>query len=145
MIKIERHRVKYITTKISRFALTVARILLQSVYYDISLIQIDVESAIYNQSLELDVLYKTNTGEIFNGSYYGKQVAFPDFTHPSIAEFYIRFMGNLPTQSFDGIVLVDNWPSEESFEMNQNGSFPYLSEVRYFYYFISRENYNYYY
>lgn len=81
--------------------------------------------------MELDVLYKKNSGETFNGSYYGKQVAFPDFTHPSVREFYSRFIENLPTHNIDGIVLIDNWPGEDSFEMNQNGSFPHLSEVRF--------------
>lgn len=87
------------------------------------------ENDLYNTAVELDILHKNGNGEILNGTYNGRQAAYPDYSHPLIETFFQNFLDGLITDQYDGFVLVDNWPAEEVYQMNENDTFPYISNV----------------
>lgn len=79
------------------------------------------------------MLYKYQSGVIYNGTYLGQPVIYPDFSDDTIGQ-YNEFLINwlkavLKIDSFSGFVLNDNWPQDESYENVEKNNFPYFSSV----------------
>lgn len=87
-----------------------------------------IDSELYKKAVDLDVLYKNDAGEVLNGVYNRKNVAYPDLTHSAIGDYFDSFINSLPVE-YDGFVLTDNWPADDLHQFADNFTFPYISEV----------------
>lgn len=83
--------------------------------------------------MELNLLYKYQSGIVYNGTYLGETVVYPDFSSESIGE-YIQTLINwtdttLGTKYISGYVLNDNWPQDDSYDNVEKKDFPYYTDV----------------
>ncbi|KAH1012468.1 probable alpha-glucosidase Os06g0675700 [Dendroctonus ponderosae] len=93
----------------------------------------DAGNELYQTAQKLDVLYKYQSGLIYNGTYLGQKVVFPDFSNETIRQYNEVLINWLETvlkvDSFSGFVMNDNWPQDESYENVEKGDFPYYSSA----------------
>lgn len=68
--------------------------------------------------------------QIVEGSYLGRTVVFPDYTHTQIESWGNELIASLPTASVQGFVLRDNWPDNSKYQFTDDrNNFPYISQV----------------
>ncbi|KAF7274870.1 hypothetical protein GWI33_012468 [Rhynchophorus ferrugineus] len=87
-------------------------------------------NTLYNESK--DIFYKDSSGDIYQGSYLGLPVAYPDYTHKNIkgfAENLIKWIHEkLGEKTISGFVLSENWLQDDSVDEVYNSSFKYYPE-----------------
>lgn len=97
---------------------------------------------LYNVSIDLDAVYRTSKGDLYNGTYLKNCVVYPDYSKlnadqsavdafvGSIIELLDGAFGNDNLHRINGFVFTDNWPANEAYKPGDY-SFTYLSEDLY--------------
>lgn len=76
------------------------------------------------------MLYNDNASQPFNGSFKGSNVVFVDFDLEGANNYFdVLHESILKDIYYDGVTFTDNWPAEDSYLMDQNETFPFISEV----------------
>lgn len=96
-----------------------------------------LDTNLHAEAEKLGILYHYN-GTTYTGLYLNEDVVYPDYSSPQIAKF-IDQLYSLITQyitvPIDGLLLKDNWPSDEKFHMNGT-DFKYFTKVRIYFFEI---------
>lgn len=79
------------------------------------------------------LLYQFDDGE-YNGTHLDNEVVYVDYNSSiNLEDFFKNMTGLFNWLDIDGYSLKDNWPSEETFEMESITEIPYVREVIYDY------------
>lgn len=101
-----------------------------------SQILISDDNPLYNTAKNLNILYRNqSSGNIYNGTYLGNSVAFPDFSNSTLAAQFVQSLvdwidSKLGLEYISGFVLNDNWPQDDSYVNVDKTDFPYYSKVK---------------
>lgn len=76
------------------------------------------------------MLYKDGVGQPLNGSYKNSEVVFIDFSLENVGGYFEEMHSSvLDGIEYDGVALTDNWPAEDSYVMQPDDAFPFISGV----------------
>lgn len=98
-------------------------------------ILINDNNPLYNTAKNLNILYRNqSSGNIYNGTYLGTSVAFPDFSNSTLASQFMQALvewidSQLGLDNISGFVLNDNWPQDDSYVNVDKTDLSYYSEV----------------
>ncbi|XP_050293641.1 neutral alpha-glucosidase C-like [Anthonomus grandis grandis] len=95
-------------------------------------ILVDDDNPLYKTAKDLNLLYKYQSGIVYNGTYLNNKVVYPDYSNGSISEF-IQIMfdwinTNIGIENIHGFVLNDNWPQDDSYTNVEKNEFLYYTE-----------------
>lgn len=99
-------------------------------------LQVLVDTKLHTEAKNLNILYDYN-GTTYTGLYLNEDVVYPDYSKPEISKFIdllYRLITQYITIPIDGLILKDNWPSDENFHMN-GSDFEYFTKVSTLYLF----------
>ncbi|KAL1506617.1 hypothetical protein ABEB36_005944 [Hypothenemus hampei] len=95
-------------------------------------ILVDDNNPLYQKAKDLDLLYK-NKSTVYIGTYLDRKVVYPDFSHAKISSYIETFGTWLKTilniDLISGLILIDNWPQDDSYKNVSSNGLPYFSEV----------------